>query len=60
MRDELSSHLIAYMIEGHLIAWALAIVLILGLVSRFPTLGRIKGWIESPRDFLLKDRQAVF
>lgn len=52
--------LIAYMVEGQPVILGLAILLILGLVARFPTLGRVENWIESQQDLLLQDRQAAF
>jgi len=51
--------LIAYMIEGQPVILGLVVLLILGLAARFPTLGRVMGWIESQQDLLLQDRQAA-
>jgi hypothetical protein len=51
---------IAYMIEREFVVLGLAILLIIGLASRFPTLGRVTSWIESQQDLLLQDRQSAF
>ena len=52
--------LIAYMIERQPIILGLVVLLILGLATRFPTLGRVRSWIEFQQDRLLQDRQSIF
>jgi hypothetical protein len=44
--------LVAYLIEKNPIALALAVVLIAGVIFRFPTSGRVERWIEQQREKL--------
>jgi hypothetical protein len=47
---------IAYLIEKNPIALAVALVLIAGLIARFPTAGRVERWIEQQQEKLREDQ----
>lgn len=51
---------LAYMIEARPIALGVAAVLIALLVSRFPTVDRVKGWLEAQLERLTLLRRDVF
>lgn len=48
----------AYLIEKSPIALGLAILLVLGLMLRFPTRRRVELWIDQQREKLIIERQA--
>jgi hypothetical protein len=48
--------LVAYLIEKNPIALALALVLIAGVIARFPTAGRVERWIEQQQEKLREDQ----
>jgi hypothetical protein len=48
--------LAAYLIEKNPIALAMAIVLIAGVIARFPTAGRVERWIEQQQEKLRKEQ----
>lgn len=48
--------LVAYLIEKNPIALAVAIVLIAGVIARFPTAGRVERWLEQQREKLREDQ----
>ena len=48
--------LVAYLIEKNPIALGLAVVLIAGVISRFPTTGRVERWIEQQQEKLREDQ----
>jgi hypothetical protein len=47
---------IAYLIEKNPIALVLALVLIAGLVARFPTVNRVERWIEQQQEKLREEQ----
>jgi hypothetical protein len=51
---------IAYLIEKHPIALGLAVLLLAGLVVRFPTSRRVALWIDRQQEQLIQERQAGF
>lgn len=51
---------LAYMIEGHPIALGVAAVLIALLVSRFPTVDRVRGWLAAQLERLALIRRDEF
>jgi len=52
--------LIAYMIERHPLALGLAALLIAVLLSRFPTLDRVHGWLDDQSARLARIRRGDF
>lgn len=50
---------IAYMIGRHPVALGLALLLLGGLIVRFPTRPRIASWIEGQEELLVQDRQSA-
>jgi hypothetical protein len=52
--------LVAYMLEKKPIALVVAAVLIAGVASRFPTLGRTKQWLEQQDEKLREDQLEAF
>jgi hypothetical protein len=44
--------LVAYLLEKNPIALAMAVILIAGVIARFPTAGRVERWIEQQRETL--------
>jgi hypothetical protein len=50
---------IVYLIGKNSIALGLALVLIAGLVARFPTEGRVERWIERQQEKLVEDQHKV-
>jgi hypothetical protein len=48
----------AYLIEKSPIALGLAMLLVVGLILRFPTRRRVELWIDQQREKLILDRQA--
>jgi hypothetical protein len=50
---------IAYMLERHPIALGTAIVLLGGLVARFPTADRVNAWLDRELSLLQAERQSV-
>ncbi len=51
---------VAYLIGKNPIALALALLLVVALVARFPTRLRIASWIDRQQELLIQDRQAAF
>lgn len=49
--------LIAYMIEGLPAILGLAVLLILGVAARFPTLTRVEQWIDAQKELVIEERQ---
>jgi hypothetical protein len=47
---------VAYLVEKNPIALAVALVLIAGLIARFPTASRVERWIEQQQEKLREDR----
>jgi hypothetical protein len=47
--------LIAYLVEKNPICLAMAVLLIIGVVVRFPTTGRVEAWCEQQREMLRAD-----
>jgi hypothetical protein len=50
---------IAYMLEHHPIALGTAIVLLGGLIARFPTADRVNAWLDRQHDLLRAERESV-
>jgi hypothetical protein len=50
---------IAFMLERHPIALGTAIVLLGGLVARFPTVDRVNAWIDRQLGLLQAERQSL-
>jgi hypothetical protein len=48
--------LVAYLIEKNPIALAMAVVLIAGVIARFPTAGRVERWIEQQQEKLREEQ----
>ncbi len=48
--------LVAYLIEKNPIALVVGVVLIVGVIARFPTAGRVERWIEQQREKLREDQ----
>ena len=48
--------LVAYLIEKNPIALAVAVVLIAGVATRFPTPGRVERWLEQQEEKLRDDQ----
>jgi hypothetical protein len=51
---------IAYMLEGNPIALGTAVVLLGGLVARFPTVDRVNAWLDQQLSKLQIERQGDF
>jgi hypothetical protein len=51
---------IAYLIEKDPIALGLAVLLLAGLVARFPTSRRVALWIDCQQEKLIQERQTAF
>lgn len=51
---------IAYLVEKNPIALGLAVLLLGGLVVRFPTSGRVALWIDQQQQTLIQERQSAF
>jgi hypothetical protein len=49
--------LVAYMIEGHIMSLAVAGVLLLGVLSFFPTTGRVADWVQEQQRLVEEHRQ---
>lgn len=49
--------IVAYMLEHRPIALSLAIVMILGVATRIPTVSRMQQWLESQSELILQERQ---
>jgi hypothetical protein len=47
---------VAYLVEKNPIALAVALVLIAGLIARFPTASRVERWIEQQQEKLREDQ----
>ena len=50
---------IAYMLERHPIALGTAIVLLGGLIARFPTADRVNAWLDQQLEQLRIERQSA-
>ena len=50
---------VAYLVEKNPIALAVALVLIAGLIARFPTASRVERWIEQQQEKLREDQLQV-
>jgi hypothetical protein len=48
--------LVAYLLEKNPIALAMAVVLIAGVIARFPTAGRVERWIEQQQEKLREEQ----
>jgi len=51
--------LVAHMIEGHMISLVVAGILLLGVLSLFPTTGRVEGWMEEQQRLVEEQRQLT-
>lgn len=49
--------LVAYMLEGHMISLVVAVVLLLGVLSYFPTAGRVESWMKEQQRLVEEQRQ---